>query len=387
MHVITGALKNYEWGTLDGLRPWTDGPAPLAELWFGVHPSGPSPVVAGVDDQGGSSASSASSALEASNSLYLDSVLTRTDVPILVKLLSAAKPLSVQVHPSAKFAERGFHHINREIDSPNAPFADEYEKTELLYALTEFEAFSGWRDFAQVRAIFAALSAITGVEFFPAEATQAEAFAYLVHHAPALANLDSVIAAIPAALENMTDAHSLDAHSLDAYSLDAYSLDAYSTVIREYPRDPGCLLTLFLAVIHLEPGESIFVPAGVPHSYIRGTGLEVMTSSDNVLRLGLTPKPVFADLALEALSFAPPVASAPFAVFATRDSCVAASGHYRLVLALEGTATVQLSTSSAVIQPGQAAVITAEESEAHIVTEGRVAVVTADDVSTRSSDH
>jgi mannose-6-phosphate isomerase len=383
MHVITGALKNYEWGTLDGLRPWTDGPAPLAELWFGVHPSGPSPVVAGVDEQGGSrasSASSASSASETSNALYLDSVLTRTDVPILVKLLSAAKPLSVQVHPSAEFARRGFHHINREIDSPSAPFADEYEKTELLYALTEFEAFSGWRNFAQVRAIFAALSSITSVEFFPAEATQAEAFAYLVHHAPALANLDSVIAAIPAALENMTDAH-----SLNAYSLDAHSLDAYSTVIREYPSDPGCLLTLFLAVIHLEPGESIFVPAGVPHSYIRGTGLEVMTSSDNVLRLGLTPKPVFADLALEALSFASPFARAPFAVFTTRDPCVAASGHYRLVLALEGTATVQLSTSSAVIRPGQAAVITAEESEAHIVTEGRVAVVTADDTSTRSS--
>ncbi len=365
MHVITGALKNYEWGTPDGLRPWTDGPAPLAELWFGVHPSGPSPVV------------SLDGASEMSDSLFLDAVLTRTDVPILVKLLSAAKPLSVQVHPSAEFAHRGFHQINGVIDSVSSPFADEYEKTELLYALTEFEAFSGWRDFAQVRAIFASLAALTNIEFFPAEATHAEAFAHLVHHAPEIVNLDSVIAAIPAALGNVTDANSLDASSLDAYS----------TVIREYPLDSGCLLTLFLAVVHLEPGESIFVPAGVPHSYIRGTGIEVMTSSDNVLRLGLTPKPVFADLALEALSFASPASLAPFTVLTTRDSCVAASGHYRLVLALEGTASVQLSTSSAVIRPGQAAVITAEESEAQIVTDGTAAVVTAAAIATSNSAH
>ena len=376
MYIISGALKNYEWGTPDGLRPWTDGPAPLAELWFGVHPSGPSPVIPFTDASG------------VSDSLFLDEVLTRNDVPILVKLLSAAKPLSVQVHPSAEFAHRGFHQINHEADSATLPFADEYEKTELLYALTEFEAFSGWRDFAQVRAIFASLSALTNVEFFPAEATHAEAFAHLVHHASTIADLASVIAAIPAALDANSldansldayslDAYSLDAYSLDAYSLDAYSLDAYSTVIREYPFDPGCLLTLFLAVVHLEPGESIFVPAGVPHSYIRGTGLEVMTSSDNVLRLGLTPKPVFADLALEALSFTPPVSQAPFTVLTTQDSSVASSGHYRLVLALEGTTTVVLSTSPSIIQPGQAAVITAGEPDAHIVTNGTAAIVVA----------
>jgi hypothetical protein len=37
--------------------------------------------------------------------------------------------------------------------------------------------------------------------------------------------------------------------------------------------------------------------------YIRGTGLEVMTSSDNVIRLGLTGKPVFVDQAIAALDF------------------------------------------------------------------------------------
>ncbi len=384
MYVISGALKNYEWGTSDGLRPWTDGPAPLAELWFGVHPSGPSSVVS----MGGDFALFDSSASDPSTSetILLNSILTRADVPILVKLLSAAKPLSVQVHPSAEFAHRGFHDINKQADPGNLPFADEFEKIELLHALTDFEAFAGWRDFTQVRAIFASLSALTNFDFFPTDATQSEAFAHLVHHAPTIAQLPTVIAAIPRALANL-DAYSLDAYSLDAYSLDAHSLDAYATVIVEYPQDPGCLLTLFLDVVHLAPGESIFVPAGVPHSYIRGTGIEVMTSSDNVLRLGLTPKPVFADLALEALRFEPTETMEPFTVRTTHDSVSVESGHYRLILALESETTVMLMNSesdssdisSVIIQPGQALVITAPEPSANISTRGTVAIIEVND--------
>ena len=380
MYVISGALKNYEWGTSDGLRPWTDGPAPLAELWFGVHPSGPSPVV----PIGGDFALFNSSASDPSTSetILLNSILTRAQVPILVKLLSAAKPLSVQVHPSAEFAHRGFHDINSQSDPENLPFADEFEKIELLHALTDFEAFAGWRDFTQVRAIFTSLSALTGVDFFPTDATQAEAFAHLVHHAPTIAQLSTVIAAIPLAL-----AQSISAQSISAQSISAQSIDAYATVIAEYPHDPGCLLSLFLDVVHLEPGESIFVPAGVPHSYIRGTGIEVMTSSDNVLRLGLTPKPVFADLALEALRFTPSESKEPFTVCTTHDSLSAESGHYRLILALESETTVRLATSdseavspavsSVIIKPGQAVVITAHEPTADISTLGTAAVVTA----------
>ena len=370
MYVISGALKNYEWGTSDGLRPWTDGPAPLAELWFGVHPSGPSSVV----PTGGDFALADPSTSE---TILLNSILTRADVPILVKLLSAAKPLSVQVHPSAEFAHRGFHDINSQSDPENLPFADEFEKIELLHALTDFEAFAGWRDFTQVRAIFTSLSALTSVDFFPADATQAEAFAHLVHHAPTIAQLPTVIAAIPRALAN-----------LDAHSLDAHSLDAYATVIAEYPHDPGCLLTLFLDVVHLATGESIFVPAGVPHSYIRGTGIEVMTSSDNVLRLGLTPKPVFADLALEALRFESTETTEPFTVRTSYDSASAESGHYRLILALESETTVMLinsesdsaDNSSVIIQPGQALVITAPEPSANISTRGTVAVIEVGDL-------
>ena len=34
------------------------------------------------------------------------------------------------------------------------------------------------------------------------------------------------------------------------------------------------------------------MPAGAPHAYLHGTGVEIMANSDNVLRAGLTHKAV-----------------------------------------------------------------------------------------------
>ena len=45
----------------------------------------------------------------------------------------------------------------------------------------------------------------------------------------------------------------------------------------------------------LEPGESMFTPAGQVHAYLQGTAVEIMACSDNVLRAGLTPKHVDVD--------------------------------------------------------------------------------------------
>ena len=59
-----------------------------------------------------------------------------------------------------------------------------------------------------------------------------------------------------------------------------------------YPSDPACSYAYKLNIIHLEEGEAIFLKPGIPHAYIKGNGIELMTNSDNVLRLGLTHKRV-----------------------------------------------------------------------------------------------
>jgi mannose-6-phosphate isomerase len=57
-----------------------------------------------------------------------------------------------------------------------------------------------------------------------------------------------------------------------------------------YPNDPAIIAPLYLNVFHLEPGEAIFLKAGLLHAYIQGFAVELMANSDNVLRGGLTSK-------------------------------------------------------------------------------------------------
>ena len=59
-----------------------------------------------------------------------------------------------------------------------------------------------------------------------------------------------------------------------------------------YPHDKACEYAYKLNLVHLEPGEAVFLRPGIPHAYLSGNGIELMTISDNVLRLGLTKKRV-----------------------------------------------------------------------------------------------
>jgi mannose-6-phosphate isomerase len=62
-----------------------------------------------------------------------------------------------------------------------------------------------------------------------------------------------------------------------------------------YPSDAGVLAPLLLNYVALEPGEALYLGAGSPHAYLHGVGIEIMASSDNVLRGGLTEKHVDID--------------------------------------------------------------------------------------------
>lgn len=60
----------------------------------------------------------------------------------------------------------------------------------------------------------------------------------------------------------------------------------------QYPADVGVLSAFFLNYLSLPAGQSIALPANVPHAYVSGQLVECMATSDNVIRAGLTPKVV-----------------------------------------------------------------------------------------------
>lgn len=349
MHRIAGALKDYDWGIPDGLSAWcgsSDG-QPQAELWFGAHPSGPSPLI------------------DATTTLA--DVCSVDDVPVLVKLLAAARPLSIQVHPDADRAARGYAQ-----QGDAAIYSDDREKTELLVALEPFEAFCGWRAPEEAAQVLGHLPGTEGAVRALREGDRAGALRALLALA-AQVDIGTWNADLPAAVE--------------AAGLGAADVEAYRTVVREFPRDPGVPVAVLLDRVSLDVGDAVYVPAGIPHSYIRGIGLEVMTSSDNVLRMGLTGKPVHQEEAIQCLDWSsrPAVirgarhiapAGAPFEVDVVQEATVP-SGAYRLILGIDGPVTIEFPGGELALAPGEAAALTANEPAVHVRTPGRVAVVRA----------
>ena len=76
-----------------------------------------------------------------------------------------------------------------------------------------------------------------------------------------------------------------------------------ASLAETYPGDPGVVISLMCNHLKLAPGEAVFLPAGNLHAYLSGAGVEVMASSDNVLRGGLTSKHVDLAALIEVLDF------------------------------------------------------------------------------------
>ncbi|WP_234946176.1 mannose-6-phosphate isomerase, class I [Agrococcus sp. Marseille-P2731] len=266
---IANAPRDYAWGSRRLLSDYlgrAPSGGPEAELWLGAHPGCPARVTEG--EHAGLDLDAALDALE------------RPQPRMLLKVLAAAEPLSLQAHPDAEQARAGFEReeaagVPR--DAPHRSYRDPAAKPELVVAVTPFEALSGFRPRAAAVDAFAALERIDA-RFAPvAERVRADdALAWLLSGslgvAPALAAAHERIDAIAAALP--------------------VEADTIRRLEATHPGDPGILVALLLNRVSLQPGEGLFLPAGNLHAYLEGLGIELMGPSDNVLRGGLTPKHV-----------------------------------------------------------------------------------------------
>ncbi len=256
--------RDYAWGSpsllaeLEGREP---SGAPEAEVWFGDHPGDPADL-----DGGGT----------------LDEVTGGT-LPYLLKLLAAARPLSIQVHPTKEQARAGWARESAlPLDDPRRNYRDDNHKPELLVALSErFESLSGLRPVADTLRLLDALDDVPGVRSLRERLTGAadplgDAIGWLLG-GEAQTAVDEVIAAVRRA----ADGPAGQEHP---------SLRAVAAIAETSPGDPGVVVALLMNHLVLRRGEGVFLRAGLLHAYLSGLGVEIMAASDNVLRGGLTPK-------------------------------------------------------------------------------------------------
>ena len=300
MHVVTGQVQHYDWGTIaeiprllgvesDG-RPW-------AEYWLGAHPKAPSLLADGRDVNGADRADGGQpldrwlaehpdQLGQASREVFGDRL------SFLLKILSAEQPLSIQAHPSRTQAQMGFAQENAAgvpIDDPLRLYRDDWPKPEMIVALTEFHALYGFRDPHESRRMLAVFDAVDGFPGLvaPLEDPGSEGIAtVLTSCLQPNEQTQRVIAGVIAVAHDLVQDHDPASMQEDAPQLarTAVELD------RAYPGDPSILAALLMNRVHLRPGESLFLGAGTMHAYLHGTGIEIMASSDNVLRGGLTSK-------------------------------------------------------------------------------------------------
>jgi mannose-6-phosphate isomerase len=241
---VRGVVQHYDWGdptfiphllaTEPDERPW-------AELWLGTHPNGPASFTDGTP---------------------LADVTG--DLVYLLKVLAAQRPLSLQTHPDERQARAGFE---------RGDYPDPNPKPELLCALTTFHAFCGVRP---VDATIELLDALGARELCRVVAAEGPG----------------------AALEHVYRGRVDPQPVIDAchgYRGDRVEAGWVRVLARSYPGEASVAASLLLNLVVLEPGECLRLEAGNLHGYLRGAGIELMGNSDNVIRGGLTTKPVDVD--------------------------------------------------------------------------------------------
>lgn len=239
-----------------------------AELWMGTHKNGPSKLIINDDD-------------DDNNFVNLND---NYDLPFLFKVLSARQALSIQAHPNKQLAAE-LHSK----DPKNYP--DSNHKPEMLIAINRFEGLCGFRpsneiayylkNIPQLREMCGKENSDRFLNEFNKKSSNLEI------------NLKECFNELMKQDENFirNQVESLlNSIKLNEIKLNDNIDDLFIRLNEQYPNDVGLFSIFLLNRFILEPLESVYLKANVPHAYIYGDAIECMACSDNVVRAGLTPK-------------------------------------------------------------------------------------------------
>lgn len=396
MQLLQHHVRPYAWGSRTAIADLLGVPSdgePQAEMWLGAHSDSPSTLLG--SGRGGGARLDA--AIAADPEALLGSAVRQgfgDRLPYLMKVLAAASPLSLQVHPTMEQARAGYAQEERDKvpqDAGERRYKDPFHKPEMILALTPFDALCGLRPLEETRPLLARLD-VRHRDWAPLLAliegaddpddpddsgVLSQVCALLLRGSAGTALVDAVVAACTA--------------------VDEPGCRTVAELARAFPGDPGVVLSLLLHRVTLAPGEALYLPAGNVHAYLAGTGIEIMAASDNVLRAGLTPKHVDVDEVLRLVDFAPaplprvepqvdgPITSyrpgaAEFELHVVRCGTVAAAvpvpvGGPRIVLCLEGR--VEVVTELAALELPRGASAFVPDAEGELALGGRGTAVVA----------
>lgn len=160
----------------------------------------------------------------------------------------------------------------------------------MAISLTDFEAMCGFRPLPEIVANLQAYPELRALVADPA-------YALLDPIPPTDAEQKRALKAAFSSYMTADDARAAQQTAALAARLSAVSAGERSPldtlILRlhaHFPGDRGLMGPLFLNYLRVGPGQAFVMAANEPHAYLSGDILECMACSDNVVRLGLTPK-------------------------------------------------------------------------------------------------
>ncbi|KAE9416697.1 hypothetical protein Angca_004300 [Angiostrongylus cantonensis] len=305
-------VKNYNWGKKGnksevarlfaaGHRNFVmDENETYAELWMGTHPDGPAVL--------SNSATRLSSFIAKSHSAsYLSNNNWKEDIhlPFIMKVMSIARSLSLQVHPTKEQAAR-LH----EKDPVHYP--DRHHKPELAYALTQFELLCGFRPADQILENIEAFSPLRSImdkrncdnlrdvikeerDQQSLKCRQALALCFGEMMEKTRTYPDMVADYVDELVECLED------------GVRGCLTDSTVKVIQkmavDFPGDVGVFSPLILNHMILKPGECCYYAAEELHAYLSGECVECVGCSNNTIRAAMTPKFIDREALCEVLNY------------------------------------------------------------------------------------
>ncbi len=288
MELLESSIRAYSWGSRTAIAAMQGRPGPTAqpeaELWMGAHPDSPSSVV-----RGGRAARLDDVISDDPVGLLGDDTVEQFGprLPFMLKVLAAASPLSLQAHPDPVMAARRYAE-EAHLPGEKRLYTDPYAKPELLVALDDFDTLCGFRDPGRSADVIESLDVdvlapVIRVLRTGAVATRLRTAISMLLRWPANERRSVVTAVVSAARR--------------------LGLDYIVDLGEQFEDDMGIVVALLLNHVQLGAGEGIWMPDGNLHAYLRGIGMELLASSDNVLRGGFTAKRVDVEELIRVLRF------------------------------------------------------------------------------------
>ncbi|PIN13324.1 Mannose-6-phosphate isomerase [Handroanthus impetiginosus] len=311
------SVKRYQWGKVgkesrvarlyaNNRGEEMNDDEPCAEFWMGTHESGLSFAVVPMEASGGMPNGfleredgfkrnycdlvSLKDWIEQNPGVLGDKVLRKwgPNLPFLFKVLSVAKVLSIQAHPDKDLAA-----ILHKRDP--GVYKDDNHKPEMALALTEFEALCGFVGLEEFQSVVQNVPEIIEV-VGTASADEVLHISKEDGENKLKEVLRSVFTRLMSANKPViSEALSKLMNRLNLKREVSELTDKEALVLRlekQFPGDVGVIAAFLLNYVKLNCGEALYIGANEPHAYIHGECVECMATSDNVVRAGLTPKPL-----------------------------------------------------------------------------------------------